>query len=345
MATRIAAVLVALVMTPLIAVAVLAGASGSDDLEAQSPCVRTGPLPELDTIQAANARTIIAVAQQMTAQNPERTHEAELVALITAYQESKLHNLANVNVSGSESIAGADGTGSDHDSVGLFQQRASWGTIGERMNPTFAARAFLTRLLGVPAWRSLPPCVAAQQVQVSAVPDAYASWVRVAERWIEASAIGGRTVNPSCGGSGLTVKGSAALPRGFQLPVGTSTRAAQAVSFALAQLGKPYAFGASGPGAYDCSGLTMAAWAAAGIRLPHYTVSQATVGTAVASLSLLQAGDLIFIPGDDGTIAIPGHVGMYVGSQLVIEAPETGDVVKTVPLISFRPVAALRHVP
>lgn len=344
MATRIAVALVALVMTPLLAVAVLAGASGSDALEAQPPCVTTGPLPELDTMQAANARTIIAVAQQMTAQVPQRTHEAELVALITAYQESRLHNLANVNVPGSQSIAGADGTGSDHDSVGLFQQRPSWGTIGQRMTPTFATIAFLTRLLDVPAWQSLPPSVAAQQVQVSAFPDAYAAWIGAAERWIEASAIGGSSVDDSCGGSGLTARGSATLPQRFHLPVGTSARAAQAVSFALAQLGKPYVFGASGPNAYDCSGLTMAAWASAGVSLPHYTVTQATAGAAVASVAQLQPGDLVFIPGDDGTTAEPGHVGMYIGHQLLVEAPETGDVVKTVPLISFGPIASLRHI-
>jgi cell wall-associated NlpC family hydrolase len=115
------------------------------------------------------------------------------------------------------------------------------------------------------------------------------------------------------------------------------------VTFALAQLGKPYVFGAAGPEAYDCSGLTMQAWAAAGVVLPHYTITQAELGTPVADPSLLRPGDLVFIPGSDGTMRAPGHVGMYVGRGLIIEAPQTGDVVKLVPLSSFEPIAAMRH--
>ncbi|MDQ1749626.1 MAG: hypothetical protein QOE71_682, partial [Pseudonocardiales bacterium] len=65
----------------------------------------------------------------------------------------------------------------------------------------------------------------------------------------------------------------------------------------LAQLGKPYVFGSTGPDSYDCSGLTMAAWAAAGVPLPHYTVTQASAGTPVATTESLRPGDLVFIPG------------------------------------------------
>ena len=61
-------------------------------------------------------------------------------------------------------------TGGDHDSVGLFQQRASWGTLAERMDPTASTRLFVTRLLAVPAWQTMAPGVAAQIVQRSAYP-------------------------------------------------------------------------------------------------------------------------------------------------------------------------------
>jgi cell wall-associated NlpC family hydrolase len=62
-----------------------------------------------------------------------------------------------------------------------------------------------------------------------------------------------------------------------------------------------------------------------------------------SSPDLLLPGDLVFIPGADGTMQAPGHVSMYLGDGYVIEAPQTGDVVKIVPLIAFGPIAAMRH--
>jgi cell wall-associated NlpC family hydrolase len=89
----------------------------------------------------------------------------------------------------------------------------------------------------------------------------------------------------------------------------------------------------------------MAAWAAAGVALPHYTVAQYQLGTPVAAPSLLTPGDLIFIPGSDGSLNPPNpqHVGMYLGAGLVIEAPQEHDVVKIVPLDGFGPVVGIRH--
>ena len=88
--------------------------------------------------------------------------------------------------------------------------------------------------------------------------------------------------------------------------------------------------GATGPDAYDCSGLTMVAWAAAGVQLPHYTVAQYQLGQPVAAISLLAPGDLIFIPGSDGSLDPPNpqHVGMYLGAGYMIDAPDTGEYVK-----------------
>ena len=72
-----------------------------------------------------------------------------------------------------------------------------------------------------------------------------------------------------------------------------SGRAGIAVAFALAQIGKPYVFAAAGPGAFDCSGLTMAAWGKAGVSLPHFAAAQFGMGHAV-SKSQLEPGDLVF---------------------------------------------------
>jgi cell wall-associated NlpC family hydrolase len=84
---------------------------------------------------------------------------------------------------------------------------------------------------------------------------------------------------------------------------------------ALAQVGKPYGWGADGPNAYDCSGLTMAAWRRAGVHLPHSAAAQYGYGTHVA-YSELQPGDLIFL------YSPIGHVELYVGNDLAVSAAD-----------------------
>jgi cell wall-associated NlpC family hydrolase len=103
-----------------------------------------------------------------------------------------------------------------------------------------------------------------------------------------------------------------------------SSRAAIAIAYARAQLGKPYVFAAAGPDTFDCSGLTMAAWAAAGVRMPHYSGSQATMFPKV-SWEQLQPGDIVVFYDD------LHHVGLYIGDGMMIHAPQTGDVVKIAP--------------
>ncbi|WP_412544538.1 NlpC/P60 family protein [Longispora sp. K20-0274] len=94
----------------------------------------------------------------------------------------------------------------------------------------------------------------------------------------------------------------------------------KAVSFALAQIGKPYVWAAAGPDSYDCSGLTMAAWAQGGVSFGHYTGWQRDASTPITR-SQLQPGDLIFYGGDR-------HVAMYIGNNLVVHAPQPGQNVK-----------------
>ena len=101
--------------------------------------------------------------------------------------------------------------------------------------------------------------------------------------------------------------------------VAASGRAGAAVQFALAQVGDAYSYGAAGPDAYDCSGLTMAAWAAAGVSLPHSSSAQYGSGPHVAA-SALQPGDLVFY------YSPISHVGMYIGNGQIVHAanPSTG---------------------
>ncbi|MDQ0715673.1 cell wall-associated NlpC family hydrolase [Streptomyces luteogriseus] len=100
-----------------------------------------------------------------------------------------------------------------------------------------------------------------------------------------------------------------------------ATKADKALAFARAQIGKPYVWGAVGPGSYDCSGLTQAAWKAAGVTLPRTTYDQVNAGTTVP-LSQAQPGDLIFFY-DDVT-----HVGIYIGNGMMIHAPKPGTYVR-----------------
>jgi hypothetical protein len=103
---------------------------------------------------------------------------------------------------------------------------------------------------------------------------------------------------------------------GAQAPSGA---AAQAIAYARAQLGKPYAWGATGPDGYDCSGLVMEAYASAGVTIPRTSQEQWTAGPQVSSPA---PGDLVFFAGADGTWTSPGHVGLVVNpaEHLMIDA-------------------------
>jgi cell wall-associated NlpC family hydrolase len=103
-----------------------------------------------------------------------------------------------------------------------------------------------------------------------------------------------------------------------------STQAGKAVAFVYAQLGKPYQWGATGPGSYDCSGLVQAAWAAAGVTIPRTTYQQWAALPHLAA-SALEPGDLVFFDG-------VGHVAMYVGHGYIIDAPQTGMDVQKIPM-------------
>ena len=113
-------------------------------------------------------------------------------------------------------------------------------------------------------------------------------------------------------------------------------RARTVVSWAEQQLGKPYQWGAAGPGSFDCSGLTMAALAQAGITVPHNANAQwqQTRAHPVAEHQLAP-GDLVFYAGADGSLTAPGHVGIYVGTGAIIDAPHTGANVRFDPLASI----------
>ncbi|EEP74503.1 hypothetical protein MCAG_04830 [Micromonospora sp. ATCC 39149] len=127
----------------------------------------------LNTEQTANVKAIIAATKKTGLDE-----RAAVISIATALQESKLENLGHL------------GDRNDHDSLGLFQQRPSsgWGTPEQITNPEYATTAFLKGLRQVDGWQNMPLTDAAQTVQVSAYPDAYAQWEQqaadlVAQHW------------------------------------------------------------------------------------------------------------------------------------------------------------------
>ena len=121
-------------------------------------------------------------------------------------------------------------------------------------------------------------------------------------------------------------------------PVVASSDAAQiAVDTAMAQRGKPYVWAASGPGSYDCSGLTAYAYKAAGISLPHSSALQSRMGQAVSRADL-QPGDLVFF------YSPVSHVGIYIGNGQMVHAPTSGDVVKVASVDSMRGFSGARRI-
>ncbi|MEU7529295.1 NlpC/P60 family protein [Saccharothrix sp. NPDC042600] len=289
--------------------------------------------------QLANARTIVTVAIERRL--PKR---AAVLALATAMVES---NLRNVDYG-------------DRDSLGLFQQRPSqgWGTPGQILNPVYAANAFYDRLTQLPGWSSMPSGVAEQAVQRSAFPERYGPREPAAAALVERYWQGPDNLLPpqdvnarQAGVAGCPDKGRSdlvgldprTLPESFALP--TDPRLNAAVTYGLAQVGKPYVWGAEGPGSFDCSGLMQAAWAHAGVGISRTTYSQVHDGVAVGSLSRLRPGDLVFIPGADGTAANPGHVGMYIGHGYMVDAHDEQHGVILTTLETWAPrVVAIRRI-
>ena len=322
----------------LAAAGVMAAASG--------PCGPAGPARQvsgvdLDAEQLANAALITDVAAR--AGLPAR---AAVIAVATALQESSLRNLDYGDAAGP-------------DSRGLFQQRTRYYGAEVATDPVRATAAFLARLVQVPDWQTVPLTVAAATVQRprADLVGEYARWERTATELVSASwpgavstgpalaavptradplAVGVDTALPTCGegGEGLSAAGEAGLPAGYALP--TSGQGAAAVRQALAQVGKPYIWGGVGPAGFDCSGLTMTSWAAAGVAIPRTAAAQSTTGVPVAGVAAMQPGDLIFIAGSNGSQARPGHNGMYIGEvdgvRYLVHAPQSGRSVEVRPV-------------
>jgi cell wall-associated NlpC family hydrolase len=114
-----------------------------------------------------------------------------------------------------------------------------------------------------------------------------------------------------------------------------------AITFAEAQLGKPYLWGGTGPDAFDCSGLVMSAYRAAGLNIPRTSEEQWLFGPRIPE-SQAEPGDLVFFAGSDGTRASPGHVGMVIGGGKMVEAYATGFPIRIATYTDRDPVGFTR---
>ncbi|MFE4701751.1 NlpC/P60 family protein [Streptomyces sp. NPDC056738] len=138
-----------------------------------------------------------------------------------------------------------------------------------------------------------------------------------AEKAAQSQSSSDGTADPATGSAAGSTAGSSS----GSTTTSSSSKAAEALAFARAQIGKPYVWGATGPDSYDCSGLTQAAWKAAGVSLPRVTYDQVNAGTTV-SLADARPGDLVFFYDDIS------HVGIYIGDGMMIHAPKPGAYVR-----------------
>ncbi|MCA1223918.1 C40 family peptidase [Streptomyces sp. 8L] len=302
-----------------------------------------------DAEQVTNAKTIVATGAQLHV--PAR---GQVIALATALQESTLHNRA----------------GGDRDSLGLFQQRPSqgWGSAAQILDPVYASTRFYRALLSVRGWQTMPLSQAAQTVQKSGTPDAYAKHEALATALQRAIAptlgagAAGRTadlnsppatvgISTACGMPSVSTYSSTpagTVPAGYHLPADAPAQVRTAIQWALGQLATPYQWGGSCTNPHgnnprdrcDCSSLVQRAYGVAGIQLTRTTYTQIRDGRAVP-LTALKAGDLVFT---EGSAARPEHVALYMGDGLVVQAPHTGAVVDVVKITANGTVLAARRV-
>jgi cell wall-associated NlpC family hydrolase len=320
--------------TANLAGALTCGIPAGTGLRVPSP---SGESLTVDAQQLSNAALIVHTGQSLNV-----PLQGLVVAIMAALTESRIENLPNPTVPGSETDPNVQWGGysisnppHDGTSVGFFQQQDNWGPVTLRMNPTGQTKSFFgdpsagpPGLLQIPNWHTLPLATAAQAVQESAFPTRYAGWQPGAE------AIVNDVLNIPCTGSTVTA---------------STPQAHKAIAAAQAELGRPYVWGGGGgppingpsgsaaapanqvgqPG-FDCSGLVQFAFSRAGISLPRTTDAQfadvRASGKLVTSIPQLQVGDLVFFGGAgyDGSRTAPGHVGIYIGNSQMVDAPFTG---------------------
>ena len=344
MATKHTALVAVIACSPLALilglVMVVAGAVDSTNSSTSSssgtvcglPALNVGdPIPglgeSLQAVQNTNAQTIYGVARVMNLDD-----SAAVDAITAALEASDLST---------------DPAGNSPDVIGLFGQSVSrgWGTQAQLQDPVYASNAFYGALITIKGWQSLSPDQAAADVEQIGASSDYTAYVESARDLVstyngDAAACAQDTGLPTGIPSGTT-----GLPAGFKLPANTPAEIVTAIDYALKQLGKPYQYGGVGDPSYDCSGLVMMSYQAAGVSIARTTYDQVNDGTPVYEQSQLKPGDLVFIMGSDPENGLPGHVGMYLGDGVLIQSPHTGTHIEVIPISDWSgQIVAMRDI-
>ena len=201
--------------------------------------------------------------------------------------------------------------------AGLARQRAEAARReAERRAREAAARAEAQRQAAAAKAAEDARAAEAQRARDQAAQQAQQSSIRL----LRLGRLLGRLVRRRRRRRGRWRRAPSGPPSGYSS--GSASGAAAAVAYARSQLGKPYEWAADGPATFDCSGLTMRAWQAGGVYLPHYSVAQYEQAQKIA-ISDLQPGDLVFFASSSDYHSIY-HVALYIGGGEMIEAPYTG---------------------
>lgn len=254
----------------------------------------------LDADQVGYVATLTSVAAELNVPRP-----GLVIAVMVGLQESSLSNLANSNVPESLELE-HDGVGSDHDSVGIVQQRANWGSVAERLDVAYAWRAFYggpegpnggtpAGLLDIDGWEALSPGEAAQTVQVSAYPDAYDKWETTATEILAALTGSCSSTPPAASADGWVTPTTGVVGDGF------------------------------GPRGLICSGgiCTPGSHSGVDIIAPAGTpIVAAAAGTVTYAEEQRRGGWVIMITHGDGVMTVYGHMlpnSFQVGVDDVVE--------------------------
>jgi murein DD-endopeptidase MepM/ murein hydrolase activator NlpD len=325
----VAAVLApALACGSLVAVAVLA--TGTADAACAAPPTATYNWSDE---QVTNATTIVAVGARLGV-----PAYGWVVAVATAMQESGLRNLGDL------------GPRNDHDSLGLFQQRPSqgWGTPAQVMDPVYAATAFYQKLQRVPDWQQLPLTVAAQRVQISAYPDAYAKWepdaralvARIAPTLGVPACEAGPWANPLPSGS-YTLSSGFGMRWGVMhygqdlaAPTGTPIRAAAAGTVFAAGCTSPFC---DRPGVVGTDGRPTTPGCGWRVILLH--AGNVATMYCHASRLIVHAGQTVAVGQVIGYVGSTGHsTGPHLHLQVHLHAPPVDSSTATDPVAYLRSV-------
>lgn len=198
---------------------------------------------------------------------------------------------------------------------------------------------------------------AATALQTAAPSGAFAGVLAEVAAALDAGPGAAATTSASDGGAASDVSltptsaaGSFSTLSSYLLGEGGATGATGAVSGSTVVgeaekfLGTPYVWGGESPSGFDCSGLVQYVYGQLGISLPRTSQEQASAGAPVASLATATPGDLVFFAGSDGTVTAPGHVGIYLGDGMMIDAPHTGSDVQIQPVSAAGNPVAIRRI-